>query len=143
MGSLANLFNLNLTTDLPSLHKIGGQYLGKLEIPAHSGPRTVTQTFHNVVSNGIPYVLTNVNNSGWGADTLYYQSGNYPIDVWIGNIHYTNGWWSIYCTIGISGKNITATIRTVDSSTLSSVNQKYNFPAMSMEVAFIEMSEPV
>ena len=65
MGSLANLFNLNLTTDLPSIQKINGQYLVKLELPAHAGGRTVTRTFNNVVSNGTPYVLTNYNNGGW------------------------------------------------------------------------------
>jgi hypothetical protein len=42
-----------------------------------------------------------------------------------------------------SGKNITATITTTDSSAASSSTQKYSFPATSMEVAFIEMSEPV
>lgn len=143
MGSLANLFNLNLTTDLPSLHKIGGKYLAKLEVPAHAGPRTVTQTFHNVVTNGIPYLLTNLNNGGWGADQFYRKSGNYPIDVWIGSVHYTTGWWSIECRVVVSGKNIVATIVTDDSSSLSSITQKYNFPATTMEVAFIEMSEPV
>jgi hypothetical protein len=143
MGSLANLFNLNLTTDLPSLHKIGGKYLGKLEIPAHAGSRTVSQTYNNVLANGTPYILTNTNNAGWTVSTYEAEQGQYPIDVWVGSVHYTVGWWNIQCKVTISGKNIIATIITSDSSSASSSTQKYNFPATSMEVAFIEMSEPV
>lgn len=143
MGSLANLFNLNLTTDLPSIQKTGGKYLYKLEIPAHSGSRTVSQTFNNVLTNGTPYILTNTNNAGWTVSTYEAQQGQYPIDVWVGSVHYTVGWWNIQCKVTISGKNIIATIITSDSNSSDSRAQKYSFPATSMEVAFIEMSEPV
>lgn len=143
MGSLANLFNLNLTTDLPSIQKINGQYLVKLELPAHAGGRTVTRTFNNVVSNGTPYVLTNYNNGGWSNAGYHWGQGQYPIDVWVGSVHYTTGWWNIDCRVVASGKNIVATIVTEDSNSADSRTQKYNFPAITMEVAFIEMSEPV
>ena len=143
MGSLANLFNLNLTTDLPSIQKTGGKYLCKLEIPAHAGPRTVTQTFNNVLTSGTPYILTNVNNTGWVKWPTRDKNGTYPIDVWVGQYHYTTGWWSITRRVRIQGKNIIAAIITDDSSSPNSSAAKYNFPATSMEVAFIEMSEPV
>lgn len=144
MGSLANLFNLNLTTDLPSIQKIGGQYLGKLEIPVHYGDREVSQTFNNILKTGTPYILMKINNGGWQIDQKWTDQGSYPIDVWVGQYHYTVGWWRIECKVTISGKNITIKIKTEDSSSANEPNtQKYHFPATSMEVAFIEMSEPV
>jgi hypothetical protein len=143
MGSLANLFNLNLTTDLPSIYKTKGGYLCKLSIDAHSGPRTVTQTFTNVLTNGTPYILVIINNTGWQGTQYRSNQGTYAIDVWVGNVHYTTGWWVMEWTIDVIGKNITATIDTTDSSSAVSSIAKYSFPATSMEVAFIEMSEPV
>lgn len=143
MGSLANLFNLNLTTDLPSIQKTGGQYLCKLEVPAHSGPRKATQTFNNILKGDTPYILANIDNTGWQVLQSKQTSGNYPIDYWSGSIHFTNGWWVMEWTIDVIGKNITATIDTTDSSSAVSSIAKYSFPATSMEVAFIEMSEPV
>lgn len=143
MGSLANLFNLNLTTDLPSLHKLDGQYLCKLEIPAHSGRQTATQTFNNIIKNGTPYILTNIDNRGWQIMQFDRKQGTYTIDYWVGGTHYTSGWWSIEWEVAVSGKNITATVKTDDTGSNQSGCAKYSFPATSMEVAFIEMSEPV
>lgn len=134
MGSLANLFNLNLTTDLPSIQKTNGGYLGKLEIPAHAGNRTVTQTYNNVLSSGTPYVLMNINNSGWQLVQYQERTGTYQVS---GSTY----WWAIEWVVNTSGKNIVASIRT--RSSYSSGSSAYNFPATSMEVAFIEMSEPV
>lgn len=139
MGSLANLFNLNLTTDLPSIQKTGGKYLGKLEIPAHSGRRTVTQTYNNVLGNGTPFILANIDGNGWRMVQDWSERGSYPIDVWVGSVHYTVGWWSMDWQVHISGKNVVATL----STSCTADAAQYNFPAMSMEVAFIEMSEPV
>lgn len=131
MGSLANLFNLNLTTDLPSIQKTGGGYLAKLEMPAHSGNRTVTQTFHNVLTGGTTYILINIDNTGWKMEQLVDKSGNYS----------SNYWWHMEYVVNVSGKNIVATIRATNPT--GSGIPSYSFPATSMEVAFIEMSEPV
>jgi len=143
MGSLANLFNLNLTTDLPSIQKTGGKYLVKLDNPAHSGRKVVTQTFNNILSSGTPYILVNIDNSGWQVMQFILKQGTYPIDYWVGSVHYTTGWWRIEYTVSISGKNITAKITTDDTGSNQAGVAKYSFPATSMEVAFIEMSEPV